>query len=459
MPPVRPVLKRSVKVPRITARRERCISENVPAGSPATDLAIGATVPTIGLSMNERWPRSRSSAARAGPLSHFTTSQRPPVLVHPRARRLRSRCRDRDECRVLAVVQAASCGIGGDAFWLIWDPAEGRQHALNGSGRAPASADAAALRGRGMRVSGVPRAAVHLRAGRRAVMGRRPSTIRAAVARDHPRAGHRARFRTASQPGTACDERFQTDVPAGQPRHRAGRRLDGGLTAARPCVATGRARPPAGALGHAVPARDRRLGRLLRGRDGRPAGPRPRGGRFLDRPRRPAVAHVDVERTDLHELPRGPRVTTHRPELVGPGRARDPQHPGAVRATAGDCLRGRPRRGRLRWVHLGLEASKLAMADRDAHLTDPEFTDIPMERLVTRPRGVVGRSDRSPRGPRAPSGNRAPKRGRHDLAGRRRRRGNGRQPHRVELRGLRVWRRRSRDGHRLPEPRRVLQPR
>ena len=32
-----------------------------------------------------------------------------------------------------------SCGIGGDAFWLIWDAAGRRQVALNGSGRAPAA--------------------------------------------------------------------------------------------------------------------------------------------------------------------------------------------------------------------------------------------------------------------------------------------------------------------------------
>ena len=50
----------------------------------------------------------------------------------------------------LAVVMPGSCGIGGDAFWLIWDAAAGRQVALNGSGRAPAAADAAALRDAGL---------------------------------------------------------------------------------------------------------------------------------------------------------------------------------------------------------------------------------------------------------------------------------------------------------------------
>jgi gamma-glutamyltranspeptidase/glutathione hydrolase len=37
-----------------------------------------------------------------------------------------------------------------------------------------------------------------------------------------------------------------------------------------------------------------------------------------------------------------------------------------------------------RWTHLGIEASKLAMADRDAHLTDPDFRDIPVERLISK---------------------------------------------------------------------------
>jgi gamma-glutamyltranspeptidase/glutathione hydrolase len=37
-----------------------------------------------------------------------------------------------------------------------------------------------------------------------------------------------------------------------------------------------------------------------------------------------------------------------------------------------------------RWIHLGIEAAKLAMADRDRWLTDPEFLDIPVERLLSK---------------------------------------------------------------------------
>src|SRR5215470_4747331 len=50
---------------------------------------------------------------------------------------------------VLGIVAPQSCGIGGDAFWLIWDAASGTQLALNGSGRAASRVDAAALRASG----------------------------------------------------------------------------------------------------------------------------------------------------------------------------------------------------------------------------------------------------------------------------------------------------------------------
>ena len=54
---------------------------------------------------------------------------------------------------VLATVMPSACGVGGDAFWLVWDAAARRQYALNGSGRAPAGADPAGLRAAGLRPS------------------------------------------------------------------------------------------------------------------------------------------------------------------------------------------------------------------------------------------------------------------------------------------------------------------
>jgi gamma-glutamyltranspeptidase / glutathione hydrolase len=40
---------------------------------------------------------------------------------------------------MLAVVYCNACGLGGDAFALVWDPGEGRLHGFNGSGRSPAT--------------------------------------------------------------------------------------------------------------------------------------------------------------------------------------------------------------------------------------------------------------------------------------------------------------------------------
>lgn len=50
----------------------------------------------------------------------------------------------------LTVVEPCSNGLGSDAFALVWDPASGRVHGLNGSGRAPAAADADTLRKAGL---------------------------------------------------------------------------------------------------------------------------------------------------------------------------------------------------------------------------------------------------------------------------------------------------------------------
>ncbi|HMD03606.1 MAG TPA: gamma-glutamyltransferase, partial [Candidatus Baltobacteraceae bacterium] len=53
---------------------------------------------------------------------------------------------------VLAVVYPASCGLGGDALWLVYEPRSKETIAYNGSGRAAAALDAATLRAGNHRV-------------------------------------------------------------------------------------------------------------------------------------------------------------------------------------------------------------------------------------------------------------------------------------------------------------------
>jgi gamma-glutamyltranspeptidase / glutathione hydrolase len=50
---------------------------------------------------------------------------------------------------MLAVVYCNACGLGGDAFALVWDPGDGRLHGFNGSGRSPAALTIDAVRAAG----------------------------------------------------------------------------------------------------------------------------------------------------------------------------------------------------------------------------------------------------------------------------------------------------------------------
>ena len=98
------------------------------------------------------------------------------------------------------------------------------------------------------------------------------------------------------------------------------------------------------------------------------------------------AAHASSWETPLALDYRGAVATTHPPNSSGvvaleilnvlrsleaPDRAAFA--PGAGGATAGADAR---------WAHLGIEATKRALADRDRHLSDPEFVDAPVERLL-----------------------------------------------------------------------------
>jgi len=280
---------------------------------------------------------------------------------------------------VLGVVAPQSCGIGGDAFWLIWDPAAGRQLALNGSGRAPAATDAAAVRRagyetiplRGPLAISVPGAVdswaqAHCRFGRLPVADVLAPAI--ALAAD----------------GFPATERFVDIVARTAPPIEAGLGADAAfLRVYRP---HGRAWRPGELVRN--PALAATLASLAA--DGLEAFDR--GDLGARRARALAAAGCAIDADDLagHASTwtepigvdyRGVTVTTHPPnssgivaleilailarfeppgpEAFGPDGVTDPA-----------------------WIHLVIEASKLAMADRDANLTDPQARDIPVARLT-----------------------------------------------------------------------------
>jgi gamma-glutamyltranspeptidase/glutathione hydrolase len=286
---------------------------------------------------------------------------------------------------VLGVVLPSACGIGGDAFWLIWDEAERRQLGLNGSGRAPAAADPRALREGGLEtlpyrgplaitVPGAVRSwgDAHARFGRLsrqdvlgpaielardgfpawdgfvgAVESTLPAVLDAVgtgsgferVYRPHGRPwrpGERVRLPALAATlerlaDVGFDEFYEGDVAERQAR---------GLAAA----------------GSPITVDD------LRG-------------------------HTSTWTEPIETTYRGVRVTTHRPnssgivalELLNILEQFDAPPSGSF-GPAGSDDAG--------WIHHGIEASKLAMADRDFHLSDPEFVSVPVDQLLSKDHAV-----------------------------------------------------------------------
>jgi gamma-glutamyltranspeptidase len=280
---------------------------------------------------------------------------------------------------VLAVVMPGSCGIGGDAFWLVWDEATEAQHALNGSGRAPAAADAARLRARGL--TALPRrgalsitvpGAVRSWGDAHARWGRSSRDAILGPAIDLARRGFPAWDgfigsveRTVPLVHDAIGARaglFEVYRPHGRPWRPGERvRLPALATTLETLARDGFDAFYDGDLGERQASGLAAAGSGITAADLRD--------------------HTSTWGTPIGIDYRGVRVTTHPPnssgivalELLGILAGLQPPEPDAF---GPDGVTDPA------WIHAGIEAAKLAMADRDRYLTDPSFRDVPVDLLL-----------------------------------------------------------------------------
>ena len=280
---------------------------------------------------------------------------------------------------VLGVVMPSGCGIGGDAFWLIWDAARGEQTALNGSGRAPAGADADALRARGL--ASIPRrgplsitvpGAVRSWGDAHARHGRLTRDAILAPAIELARNGFPAwdGFIDAVE-ATSLEVAAEIGADAGffQVYRPMGRAWRPGERVRLPALAATLATL-------AFEGFDAFYDGDLGERQGRSLGAVGSAISVAD-----LRSHTSTWETPISLDYRGVRVTTHPPNSSGLVALELLGILAQLEAPAASAF-GPHGVTDPRWIHAGLEAAKLAMADRDAYLTDPTFREVPVARLL-----------------------------------------------------------------------------
>lgn len=264
----------------------------------------------------------------------------------------------------LAVVAGAQCGLGGDAFWLIWDERTGRLSALNGSG---GSGSAATLEAAG--------AAGHTRMPD---VGPWTVTIPGAVASWGAAHAVHGRIDWSGLFGTAIE--LAAGFPADDAWSALVERAAGRFGVDGDWARTYR---PSGATWHAGSiVRLERLAESLQ--------------TIADDGARVAYDGALAARTSAFFATQGVPISAadldaYQPEWAEPigidyrevrSMAHPPNSVGVVSLQMlGMLARSAPAAGASfdgrgwddpGWIHRGLEAARLGLAERDAHITDPD---------------------------------------------------------------------------------------
>lgn len=266
---------------------------------------------------------------------------------------------------VLAVVYNASCGLGGDAFWMIYDPKGPDVVSYNGSGRTPKAASLDRLRG--------PNGPVLPLRGALAVSV--PGAVRSweDVARAH---GTRDLDELlAPAEAYARDGFVVTDVVADYAALNAPLLRDD-PEATR--VILGEGIPRAGSVLH-NPDLARTIAAIRRG--GADA--------FYTGATGEAIVRTLNARGNVMGLD---DLATHRTERTVPMRlawndrellAHPPNSQGSLMLMGMGMLAGDGHASDAQWMHLAVEASKTSLAIRNAFFCDPAFIDPHADRYLS----------------------------------------------------------------------------
>lgn len=266
---------------------------------------------------------------------------------------------------VLAVVYPGMCGLGGDAFWLIYEPRAKKVVSYNATGRTPRAARADTLRERGLRemplrgaesvtVPGVVRSWEEV--GR--THGSRGLDELLAPAEAYAREGFACSDVTAGyiaidEPTLRVDPAVaQVFLARGAPR--AGDIIRNvALAATIAAIRKGGADAfYGGAIGEAIVRTLKRGGSAMTLED--------------------LASHRTEETIPLRFAWMGGELLEHPPNSQGATVQM------ALGALQGDAALDEPS-----WNHRAIEAIKLAFAQRDAHFGDPAFTDIPVAEMLS----------------------------------------------------------------------------
>ncbi|MCC7495261.1 MAG: gamma-glutamyltransferase [Fimbriimonadaceae bacterium] len=269
----------------------------------------------------------------------------------------------------LNVTQVPCCGVGGDAFILYWDAASGTLHAYNASGRSPADASIAALRERGhqtmplygplsVNVPGMLDGweALHQRFGR--LPWRELFAPAIGYARDgHPVSDNLAGWIRGAQERLRQWPASTHAVLPDNHAPRAGQRLRQPDLAAtlELLAAEGRRALYEGDLGAEIARAVAAAGGLLTRDD--------------------LAAHRGEWSAPVGTTYRGYEVLVHGPNSQGWTLP-------LMLSLIADHDFGRLPPAGVAAVHLGIEAKRLAFADRDAYNTDPTALPLDVRRLL-----------------------------------------------------------------------------